>query len=183
MATSREYESIPEIAIAEKLSPGLIAELLQEMRPRLIAINDRVQREYRSEWKALLASAFSPEEARSVAEFYRSPLGAKVLGGVARNFTYDQTIANIAETPVITNQQVSADMRRTTAGLLAELTLADLEEMGLAAVENPALLKLGELAPQMAELRTRMENEQPTAAEEAAIEAAVTGVFERRFEQ
>jgi hypothetical protein len=180
-ATARQFADIPEIAIADKLSPGLIAEAVEALRPTMQAIHTRVEGDYRDRWIDLFAAELTPEEARGLAAFYRSDLGTKVMASFSRNFTYDATLANVSETSTVSEQQVAQDLKRTTAGVLAELSLDDIEAMGRAAADNPALLKLAELGPKMTQLRTIMENEQPTPDEEAAISAAIEAVFARRF--
>jgi hypothetical protein len=183
VAIEREFNAVPDIAVAEALSPGLVAEIISEMRPVVELMSQRVEILYEPQIKALFAEHFNAEEARSVAAFYRSPLGRKMMAGVSRNYSLDNSLSDVMETPVITREQIEGDMVTTISATLGELTTEDFAELTRLSMQNPALLKLSSIQTKMVDLRTRMENEQPTAAEEAAIETAVAGVFERRFEQ
>jgi hypothetical protein len=117
----REYAAIPVIAQVDQMSPGLIDEIVKEMRP--------IFRDYQ---------------------------------------------ARVRDT-------VASDIGNATQATISELSQDDLVAMGRLAMEKPALLKLGQINPQMIALRAQMEQEQPTPDEAAQIEAVIQAVFKRRL--
>lgn len=181
----REYAAVPEIAQVEKLSPGLIDELIKEMRPIFRDYQDRVRTLYRPQMVGLFQRSLSPFEAQDIAVFYRSDIGRRILGGVSRNYSPDATLENVENIENQSDEEVRGnvanDIGNATAATLSELSQDDLMAVGQMALEKPALLKLGQINPQMIALRAQMEQEQPTADEAAQIEAVIQAVFKRRL--
>lgn len=180
-ALERQFATTPEFAAADAASPGLIAEVAEGLRPILTQQNRRVQSQYRPEMIALFAQSMTPDEARSVAAFYRSNLGRKLVGNVAGAYTPDATLSGIQSDVPITADQVRSDINAAVASGISKLTAEELAEMGQMALANPALLKLQQINPDIQLIRVKMENEPLTAEENAAVAAVVEGVFQRRF--
>lgn len=179
---AREYAKVPEIAALEAVKPGLIDATVQAMRPILMTVSARVQREYRPRMQAVLARKLSPAEAMDIAAFYRSPLGMKMIGGATRGLTMENSLSSVSEFMAegkdpadmeVSRSQVEKDITSAALSGIGALTGDELQQMGRLAQEKPALLKLNALIGDIISLRTQMENEQPTAEENAAIEKAV----------
>lgn len=180
-ALAREFAATPEFAGAEAQSPGLIAEVTAGLRPIFIAQSDRVRELYRPSTLALLARHLTPTEATSIAEFYRSDIGRRLMGGMSRNYAPDATLSNLADESPVTREQVEADINTATGAALAALTQEEIEQLGRMAMANPALLKLSLIGSAVQEIRVQMENEPLTAEENAAVVAVVEEVFTRRL--
>lgn len=133
----------------------------------------------------LFARNLTASEAQDIAAFYRSELGRRILGGVSRNYSPDATLENVQELEGQSEDEVrdnvASDIGNATQATISELSQDDLVAMGKLAMEKPALLKLGQINPQMIALRAQMEQEQPTPDEAAQIEAVIQAVFERRL--
>lgn len=182
-AIKRQMQANAALAGAEAASPGLLDEILNGMRPVLDSQNQRVTALYRPKMIGAMASYLTPEEAASVAAFYRSDLGRRLMGSVVANFNMDQTLATaVAEKPV-TESDVQTDINSAVTQGLQTMDSKDLAEMGRQALTNPALLKLRRVNPQIQRLRAQMENEPLTAEEDAEIARVIEGVFSRRFPQ
>lgn len=182
-SVKRQMEADADLARAEAASPGLLDEIIASMRPVMERQNKRVTALYRPQMAAALADYLTPDEAGSVAAFYRSDIGRKLMGNVVKNFDMDQTMAKaMTETPV-SESDVRADITNAVAKGMEQMGTDDLEEMGRQAIANPALLKLQQINPQIQRLRTQMENEPLTPEEDAAIDAKIERVFAKRFPQ
>lgn len=189
---AREYAEVPQIAALDQAKPGLIDAVVQAMIPVLKTYTARVQQDYRPRMRALFASRLTPAEAVEIATFYRSPTGRKMMSGVSANMSMDNTLADISDhvsagkDPTAINvkdAQVEKDLFGATQSAMKGLSQDDLIAMGRMALEKPALLKLNGMIGDMIALRTRMENEQPNAEENAAIEAAVIAAMTQHLGQ
>lgn len=189
---AREYAKVPEIAALEEAKPGLIDEVVRAMRPVLTTYADRVQQDYRPRMQAVFASQLSPAEAMDLAAFYRSPLGRKLMGSASRNMTMENTLSSVSESiaegkdpanVTIGRAQVEKDITSAATSAVGTLTSDELAELGRLAREKPVLLKMNALLGEIVVLRTAMENEQPTAEENAALEQAVIGAMTRHLGQ
>ncbi|MEL6737720.1 MAG: DUF2059 domain-containing protein [Pseudomonadota bacterium] len=182
----REFASVPEIAAANAMSPGLIDEMMTEMRPLMRDYQERVRVLYRPRMIAILADGLTPAEASDVAAFYRSELGRRILGGVSRNFSPDATLDSVSELEEdedfeATREDVETDLLNASAASMQELRDEDFATLARLAAEKPALLKLNAIMPQIVSMRAEMENEQTTSEEDARLQSAIEGVFERRL--
>lgn len=182
-ALKRQFAATPEFAAAETTSPGLIEEVATSLRPILTQQNRRVQALYRPEMVALFAARLTPGEAQSIASFYRSDLGRKLVGNVAQAYAPDATLSGIQTDAPITADQVREDINTAVVSGLGQLSPDELRQMGETAVANPALLKLQQINPAIQQIRVKMENEPLTPEENAAVVAVVESVFARRFPQ
>ncbi len=178
---AREFAANADFAAAEVVSPGLIAEVVDGMRPILIGQSDRLTTMYRPATLALFARHLTPPEATSIAAFYRSDMGRKLMGGLSQTYSPDQTLSSINGDANVTREQVEADITAATTKVIGQMSEAELEAIGRMAMANPALLKLGLIGGGVQELRTMMENEPLTAEEASAVETLITGVFSRRL--
>lgn len=179
----RQMQSDAGLASAETTSPGLLDEILAGMRPILERQNERVTKLYRPRMAAAMADYITPEEATSVAAFYRSDIGRKLMGSVVANYNMDQTMANAIAEKDVTEAEVRADINSAVVEGMKNLDSRDMAEMTRQAMSNPALLKLNRVNPQIQRLRAQMENEALLPEEEALIGALMESVFARRFPQ
>jgi len=180
-ALAREFAVAPEFAAAEAESPGLIDEVIAGLRPIFMAQSERVRLLYRPSTLALFARHLTPEEATSIAAFYRSDLGRKLMGGMVRNYSPEETLSNLDTEAPVTREQVEADMKKATNAAVAAMTQDDLIALGKLAQARPELFKLSLIGAGVQELRVQMENEPLTAEEDAAVAAMIEDVFNRRF--
>ncbi|HSF11683.1 MAG TPA: DUF2059 domain-containing protein [Erythrobacter sp.] len=179
---AREYAKVPEIAALEAAKPGLIDAVVAAMQPTLVTLGERVQQDYRPRMQALMARHLTSAEAGDLAAFYRSPLGRKLLTGASRSLTMENTLSGVGTSIAdgvdpadltVARSQVEKDITGAALSGVRTLSDDDLLEMGRVALRTPALLKMNTMLPEIITLRTAMENEQPNAAEVAAIEEAV----------
>jgi hypothetical protein len=178
---AREFATSDDFQIAEEASPGLIQEIIDGLRPILVAQSQRVRQLYRPATLSLLARNLTPDEATSIAAFYRSELGRRLMGAMVQNYSPDATLSNLESPAPITAAQVKEDLSKATSATITAMSQDDLVELGKLAMARPELLKLSLIGNGMQELRTQMENEPLTAEEDAAIVAVVEDVFARRF--
>jgi hypothetical protein len=182
-AVKRQFASDPTLAAAESASPGLIDEIVENLRPIIKQQNRRVTALYRPEMIAAIAAYLTPEEAASVAAFYRSDIGRKLMSNVVANYDFDSTISTMMDDKPVTADQVRDDINSAVNQGVAQLSRQELMEMGRLAMANPALMKLQRVNPEIQLVRVKMENAPLTEEENAAIVAVVEGIFARRFPQ
>lgn len=178
-----QMEANDALAGAEAASPGLLDEILANMRPVLERQNLRVTAQYRPRMAAAMADYLTPDEAGSVAAFYRSDIGRRLMGNVVKNFDMNQTMAKAMTEAPVSEADVRADITSAVNKGVQQMDADDLVEMGKQAMSNPALLKLQRVNPQLQRLRAQMENEALTPEEDAAIGTIVEGIFAKRFPQ
>lgn len=163
----------------EAASPGVGAELLEvaaaAIRPYIArGYDDQVGR-----FAALYAAHLTPAEARELATFYRSPLGAKILaakfaalGGVPlpETMVAGETPTSAGDITAL-NQSISRGMASTfTAQEQAQL---------MALMARPLFSRMKALVPLVAELEAEIANEADPDAEQA-VGAAIAAVLKRR---
>ncbi len=151
--------SSPEMIEAEANYPGLSDALTQSILPTLRQHSQEVQAKYRPQLAAALKQQFTPQQAKDVAVFYRSPIGRKLMHKVEQNYDGRATVTAAMREKDVALADVQADNRVMISRSLRELTQADLAELGRLAKAKPHLLKLNAAAQAMAPIRVRMENE------------------------
>jgi hypothetical protein len=182
-AVKRQFQADPNLGAADKASPGLIDEIIAGMRPVIDKHNTRVSAAYRPRMAALTANYLTPEEATSVAAFYRSDVGRKLMGGVIANYDMDQSIATAMQNKEVSQADVQADILTAVGKGMQSMDPKDMATMAKMTLENPALMKLGLIGQPMQQLRAQMENEPLLPEDDAAILAVVEAVFAKRFPQ
>lgn len=182
-AVRRQFAADPNLAAAESASPGLITEIVENLRPIIKRQNTRVTALYRPEMIGTIARYLTPEDAAAVAAFYRSDIGRRLMSNVVANYSVDSTLATMMEDKQVTADQVRADINSAVNEGVAQMDQKDLIEMGRLAMANPALMKLQRVNPAIQEVRVKMENEPLTEAENAEIVGVIEAIFARRFPQ
>lgn len=180
-AVKRQMLSDPNLALAEQMSPGLVDEIIAGMRPVIDRHNARVTAAYRPRMAALTADYLTPEEAVTVAAFYRSDVGRKLMGGVAAGLDFDRTIAGAMKDQQVSEADVQADIISAVGKGMQAMDANDMAAMAKMSLENPALTKLTLIAGPMQRLRTQMENEPLLPEDDAEILKVVEAVFAKRF--
>ncbi|MBD3730525.1 MAG: DUF2059 domain-containing protein [Sphingomonadales bacterium] len=161
------------IADAEAQRPGLVDRLMVAIRPVLATYSLRVRGEYRPRMIGLLRQHLTPAEAAEIADFYETPIGRRLLAGVAQNYRPTNTMSKATNVDSIDTRDVTADMDQTAGKALGSLTSEELAQLAEAARTHPAIAKLGGIRADLAALRVTMEKEPMTAEEEAALRDAV----------
>jgi hypothetical protein len=182
-AVKRQFQADPNLGAADKASPGLIDEIIAGMRPVIDKHNARVTAAYRPRMAAVTANYLTPEEAVSVAAFYRSDIGRKLMGGVIANYDMDQSIASAMKDENVSEADVQADIISAVGKGMSAMSPEDMAEMAKMTMSNPALIKLNLIGPQMQRLRAQMENEPLSPEDDAALLKVVETVFAKRFPQ
>lgn len=182
MATmGRQLLADPEFAQLELESPGLVSEMLGEMRPILTQMMADTMPSYRTEASSLFARNLSVDEARRLSEFYRSPIGSKLLASASRNFTGENVAAQAMRDEAFTDKSFMADTVASMDAVIGELSAEEMTELARIGRSEPALRKLVEIGPELIQLQLSLANGDATPEEEAALEAAIERVFKRRF--
>ena len=182
-AARSELAANADMAMLEETSPGLIVEVTESMRPALLEHTKRLQALYVPRMAGLFARYLTPEEAGSVAEFYRSDLGRRLLKMLSRNYTADAIFENYETTSEITRDQLDRDMGTTVATTLGQLSPEELAEMEVVIRANPATAKMSVINVKLRALKLEMENQPMTPETERAMQEAMQAVFNRRFPQ
>ncbi|MEM7781172.1 MAG: DUF2059 domain-containing protein [Pseudomonadota bacterium] len=182
-ALRRELARDPNIAALEKMSPGLIVDIAESVRPMLKDHDEYVAGIYRPRMAALFARYLTPDEAQEAADFYRSDIGRTMLKALSSNFTVDAMLADYEEDRQITQAEVDRDLNATVAAATSELSPEELRTVTSLVISSPALMKLNIMQGEIRSLRTQMENEELRPATEQAMQSAMEAVFASRFPQ
>ncbi|WEK47980.1 MAG: DUF2059 domain-containing protein [Candidatus Andeanibacterium colombiense] len=116
---------------------------------------------------AVLQERLTVDETRSVASFYRSPLGRKLLAGVSKNYDIDSTVRSAAKNPdaPVDAKELGKDLNRTGIQAYLALTKDERAEVDRLALDTPGLAKLAAAQPALMAVRAEMENAPLTADE------------------
>lgn len=173
-------QEIPEIALIEDAQPGFIEKLRTDLRPIMSDYSDRVKLEYRPKMVAALRAMLTPDEAREVAAFYRSPLGKKLLAGASQNYDLDDTASKALRNPDadIQSETLETDFRRMGVQAYLGLTPAERKQMGTVPAQYPALMKFVADQSGIMAIRVQMENEPLNSDEDARLEKMIKAAFD-----
>lgn len=180
-AARQSFLANPDFVAAEAQSPGFVDELVNSMRPVMVAQDARVKALYRPQFLALFAANLTPGEAASIARFYRSDLGRKIMTRVVDNTSLDARVASVGKEGTVSEDALGKDFTASSSAAVAQLTEADLMALERLITAEPALHKITGLQQPMIALRTRLENEPLSAQENADLEAAMSAVIARRL--
>lgn len=181
MAIGRQFSSDPMFLELEEESPGLIDELLVTVRPILAQFANNGLSQQRAGMEMIFARHLNAAEAGELAQFYRSPIGSKILGGVSKHYSFDEILTQGMQNEAINSDTFRAAMDQSATAAAADLTAEEQDELANLFKTNPALRKLAIISPELQELKLQIASQNLTPAEEAAMNAAMTRVFERRF--
>jgi hypothetical protein len=173
-----QLQDDPNVSLLAAQNPGLLDKLRNATRPIIVGYSQRVKLAYRPRMIELLRSELTSAEAAEIAEFYASPIGRRVVAGVAATYRPDTVLGTIDEERKVTSADVRRDMDSASLQALRGLSAAEIEELNRAIESRPAMARLVPVVPKLAALRAEMEEEPLTAEEDAAVEAALRTVFE-----
>jgi len=164
------------------MSPGLLEELAEDLGILARRQSDRVKALYHPQMLAVYASHLTPEEAASLAEFYRTDIARRLMSRTIDKIggAEDILFARPNGQPVL-QEQVRAEIGKVARNVAENLDGDDLAEMPRQVRARPALRKLKAMRPQLEAIRAAMQNEPRNDAENTAMVAAVEAVFDRRF--
>lgn len=173
-----ELAGDPNIAALEAANPGMIEAFRHSVRPVIVSYSQRVKLAYRPRMIALLEDGLTEAEAAEIADFYESPIGRRLVSGVSSNYRADAVLGTIQSDTRVTAADVRRDMDDASATTLQGLSAEEQQALYREIAAHPAIAKLVPVVPRIAALRAQMEEEPMIAEEEAAIQAALTDVFD-----
>lgn len=174
---------VPEMAILEDIDPAFATNFQQAIKPVLTRHSERVQSEYQPRMVEILSEELTPEEAISVAAFYRSDLGRKVVMTASQSFSSDEIVRQIGkdlgqdqdiEASVVA---ISADLKKTSIDSYLALSTTERAELTQVTLNTPGLIKLQSVMPRLHAVRAEMENVPLTPEDEASMQSAMEAVF------
>ncbi len=170
-----QLASDPDVAFLERTRPGSLAAMRAATRPIFLEYSERVRLLYRPRMIDVLRGGLTAEEAASAAEFYRTPIGRKLIEAMVASYRPAKVFDAALAEETVSSQDVESDIRGSAGLALASLTDDDFAELAREIGARPALAKLSSLLPDLARLRAVMEEEPLTPDEERRLETAITG--------
>ena len=167
------WEADANLLVAERQFPGLMDAMIDAARPIIRKISEQSHAEYRPKMIAAMKTVLNAEEAADAAEFYNSPIGRKLLGGIAANADARRTIEGYLDNQEVAESDIRGDIRATSGKAVGALTDEELAALGEMATEKPALMKLGELGEAIIPIRMEMERAAMTGELQTQMAAAV----------
>lgn len=171
--------SSPAMIEAEAGFPGLSAAMADAIKPVLVDHTRRLQIEYRPQMIAALQQHLTPPQAVDVADFFRSPLGRKLMTGMASSYDGKATMASAMSDKDVTQEALETDTRVSARRTLATFSQAELIELGQLAKRKPHLMKMKELGESLQPVRLEMENAPLSAEEEQRMDAAIRAAADK----
>jgi hypothetical protein len=160
----------------EKGNRGLLMAMTEAIRPTMLVYSERVRLQYRPRIVAAMRQVLSAEEATSVADFYASDLGRRVLQATVSNLGAEAIMDEALSGGEVSADAVGRDMRASGQRGFATLTEAEQAEVIRRALTVPGLAKMGQMMQVVAPIRAEMENAPLTRSEERAFAAAIESV-------
>jgi hypothetical protein len=170
----------PRFAAFERQRPGIVELVSEAARPTLALFNARVKAEYRPRFIAAMRQGLTAEEALQIVSFTETRIGRKVFAAAVGSYDGRATATALAQGEAVTSTQVRQDSGAASEAALASLDEADRAELEREARSRPALLKLGSVRAEFAELRARMGKEPMTADETAMLTSAIQAALTNR---
>lgn len=160
-------------------NPSVHGELVAALRSPLRQYSERIREEYRPRMVGVIANVMTAEESSSLAEFYSSELGQRVLRSASSNLSVDNMVEDGASDMTVGSEAVEQDMMETGLRAFGALSEEDQADFMRISLTTPGFAKMPALQQQIAPVRAEMESTPPTAEEAAAIQAAVVGVLQQ----
>jgi hypothetical protein len=180
---STMISSDAELRDMEKSYPGIIEQMLAAMRPIILRHSQRVSTEGRSEMVQLFRLRLTADEAREATEFYRSPLGLRLIESISENISVSATQREaIIAGGEVSAEAISQDHTATVRGSLAALTEQERIQIERNLAGHPWVWKLNLARTEMLEINRRMENAPMSAEDDAALNEVVTNVVMKRID-
>ena len=163
----------PGMVSMEQQHPGLFDALVNAARPVLMRQNTEIAQEYRPKFIAALASVLSPAEAITVAEFYGSPIGTKMMQSLSANVDSRATIEGGVKNGTIDIDDVESDIKQGADKVVDGLTAADQTELLRIFSSDPVYMKFPAIQSAMLPVRAAMERESMTPQRQQEIEQTI----------
>jgi hypothetical protein len=159
--------------------PGIVADLRS-------AIRDTATADFRADmpvlhrrYAAFFAETFTPQETAELIEFYRSPVGAKVIQAKFANLDVSGLTEKFAKdaNAKMSVEDVNELRDNAEGGMWKDMSADDVQKIMLFGLK-PVARKLSGATARMAEIETEMANEEDPVLDRA-IGAATRKVYER----
>lgn len=167
------WEADPNMVAAEAAYPGLFDAMIDASRPIIKRQNQELQEEFRPRFVSALADNLTEQEAARIAEFYRSPLGVKMLQGLSQTMDNRTSIENGVETGEIDAADLDKDVATSAGKIVGTLSAAEQTELVRLFTTDPALGKLPTLPAVMRPIRMEMEQAGMKPSRQKEIETAI----------
>lgn len=175
------FRADPSFATLEAQSPGLIDEVMANMKPLLVEFTISEAPRYRRGVAAVYARHMSVDDIEAATTFYASPLGQKLLDKVGENLSLTSMLGEMSsnlDAPT-SERAVTNDLDRTALRAINELSpeeIAEIEEIaGAGWFES-----IERARPDLVAYDTRFTNE-PAPEFESRVEQVVTEILEKRL--
>lgn len=169
-----------EVGALAAQQPDLRGKLAARIKPALEKHRDNMAPIQREETAQFMAGYLTAGEARTLANFYTSPLGKRALASASRNMNFNNSIAGAARTGEVSAADMSKDFRsggaKTGRELMAKATPAELRQM-IALMRTSAYAKFMVLQRDLPAFRARLENMPMDPALQAQAQADITEVL------
>ncbi len=172
----------PTLSAFEKDHPGSVRQIVEAMRPIMQRHAERISAQHRSELHDLFQAELSEADASDAAAFYSSPLGRRVLEAVSGTITQAAALREAVSSEGPTSADaIQADHAASTRLAVAALTPAELAGIEHSLRGKAWVMQMQLMRSSMLEINTRIENIPFNAEDEAAINAVVTTIMEKRL--
>lgn len=175
------WQADPNMVAAEAAYPGLFDAMIDAGRPVITRHNQELQDEFRPRYVAALAEALTEQEAARIAEFYRSPLGMKMLGGLSRTMDSRATIEGGIAKGEIDIKDFDKDVQKSAGQIVGSLTAEEQAELVRLFTTDPALMKMNDLQAIVVPIRADMEKAGMAPARQKEIEAVIQTAAQRHI--
>lgn len=163
----------PTMAQMEAQHPGLFDALLAAARPVLTRQNEEIAVEYRPKFLAALANVLTPAEAETIAQFYRSPIGIKMMRSLSANMDSRASIEGGLKTGEIAIADVESDIEKGAEKVMDGLTTSEEKDLARILSSDPVYLKFPALQSAVMPVRAQMERESMTPQRQREIEQTI----------
>lgn len=176
------WEADTNLAVLEENFPGLHDAMIDAMRPILLQTDAEMQSQFRPDFVAALTSAVTEEEASRIAEFYRSPIGAKLLSGLSQTTDLRQSIEQgVRNGGQLDMEDFDRDVAASSSKVAGSLSEAEQEQLVAMFRTEPALRKLPQVQQAMRPVRIEMEKASVTPERRQHVEQAIRAAAERHI--
>lgn len=163
----------PVFADLAEREPGYADDLATRLQPMMRAWSLESLDKARPRQVALLAETLTAQEAGRLADFYATPLGQRIVVGMAKGIDYSASVNPENPGQPLSSENVQKDVQAASRRMAAEATFTPEEQVRLLKIiADPAFTKLSKIAPQMTNLVVEAEN-RPIPPETQAAMAKV----------
>ncbi|ATW03220.1 DUF2059 domain-containing protein [Sphingorhabdus sp. YGSMI21] len=172
----------PEMVELEQEFPGIVAQFAEAMIPIVNGSSLERLPQLQARQAALYSKTFTDAELAVLIEFYSSPTGRKIVAQTQDAIDYEATMADMKQSPdyEFSAESTLADVRTAGAKISGQMDSQDL--LVLAQLGRSGLVpKLRDMALESHQITNEWTSEY-SPGEEAALEAVIGTIFEKRME-